>query len=307
MPSVPTDDALYADLRAARTRGLDNPDKPLDDLEALREVAQVVSLEGNESAKLEEALKKAIERLGGVAAASVMALMGLTSETRGHGVKFRRIKAAALYDFKAYEVFRKRHEPALLMSVATHLSVLAEQQKVDRQDRENHKEKSTLLQGDGLIGWPFYRVAETELEAIIGNGLIGAFENGLAPILTTFAVGTSAYANKAEVQKLEEILLWAITASKDHPLWMRVGHCQDPSLRRQGVIELLGLGLTELQSLDQRRLRAAPYFGYTVVEPSGSSKPIPSAGAYPPYIEAILITVLRHTLCLLALEERVMI
>jgi hypothetical protein len=222
MTSVPTDDALYADLRAARTRGLNNPDKPLDDLKALLEVAQVVSLERTESAKLEDALKKAIERLGGVAAASIMGLMGLTGETRGHGVKFRRIKAAALYDFKTYEVFRKRHEPALLMSVATHLSVLAEQQNVDRQDRQNHKEKSTLLQGDSFSGWPFYRTAETELEAIIGDGLIGASEKGLAPMLTTFAAGTSAYKNKTEIQKLEEILLWAITASEGHPLWTRV-------------------------------------------------------------------------------------
>jgi hypothetical protein len=307
MTSVPTDDALYADLRAARTRGLNNPDKPLDDLKALLEVAQVVSLERDESAKLEDALKKAIERLGGAAAASIMALMGLTSETRGHGVKFRRIKAAALYDFKTYEVFRKRHEPALLMSVATHLSVLAEQQNVDRQDRENHKEKSTLLQGDSFSGWPFYRTAETELEAIIGNGLIGASEKGLAPMLTTFAAGTSAYKNKTEIQKLEEILLWAITASEGHPLWTRVGHSKDASLRRQGVIELLGFGSAELQSLEERRLRAAPYFGYSSAEPRGSSKPIPSAGVYPPYIEGILTVALRHTLCTLALNEQVMI
>jgi hypothetical protein len=120
----PRHQALYEALVEVRTRGISNPSKPLQDVEALLTVARVVSTEHDDEDKIIEALGNAVGRLGGTSAKAIEALLGLDEATRGHDVSSRREKAAEEYDYISAETFRTRYEPQLLMAVATHLFIL---------------------------------------------------------------------------------------------------------------------------------------------------------------------------------------
>jgi hypothetical protein len=123
--SQTTNNVLADELAVARQHGLKNPDHPLPHLLT---VARLVSSKPTDAEKLEDALTKAIARLGGTDTEAIMALLGFTDDTRGLPVEHRRKKAAALAGQISPESFRRGKETALLQSAATHLSILAERQ-----------------------------------------------------------------------------------------------------------------------------------------------------------------------------------
>jgi hypothetical protein len=129
--------ATYDDLCQAvaevRSRGVGNLDEPLLDLEPLLEVARLISQKDDDAARIEDALKRAVNELGGMSAEAVLALLGLTAETRGHNVKFRRKAAAEAYDYKSPESFRAHYEKQLLLATATRLFITAERQFIEEQ------------------------------------------------------------------------------------------------------------------------------------------------------------------------------
>lgn len=147
----PDHDQLCREIRIVRTRGFGNLTEAASDLPGLCNVAGVIGSGTDEVGKIEDAVKQAVQRLGGTGTAAIKALLGATQETRGLGVKERRERAAALYDFKAYEVFRTRFEPSLLMFVATYLRVLVDEWRLAAREHVVARAERTI---DGRHGTP---------------------------------------------------------------------------------------------------------------------------------------------------------
>jgi len=145
--SRPSHDAVYCNLVELRRYGLASSlrDGKLDDLLWVVHIISdgsadidSASLDGDNgdshanAAKIEQALKPAIETLGGRAVNSVMMLFGLTDETRNVYPKQRRELAAAAHTEPGKpamngESFRSHYQQALLMMVATRLFFLADE------------------------------------------------------------------------------------------------------------------------------------------------------------------------------------
>jgi predicted flap endonuclease-1-like 5' DNA nuclease len=160
----PTREGLYDELRQVFRRGVGNPDKPLLDLIGLRQIAQIASLKEHDAEKIEDMLGRATERLGGIDAAAVQALLGLANDTRGHELSFRRETAAKRHNFKTSESFRAHHEKELLMAVATQLLVFADRQRLD--DRE----RRLLAQEARLQELEMEKMMNRSAEHLIANG-----------------------------------------------------------------------------------------------------------------------------------------
>jgi hypothetical protein len=132
--SEPSLEELFEELRKARTRGIGNRGKPLVDLAGLLYMARIISAESDDADKIEDALGRAVGRLGGKSTEAVEALLGLAADTQGLLVEDRRKRAAELYDYSGYETFRTRTDPALLLAVANHLQVLAAEQRLTERE-----------------------------------------------------------------------------------------------------------------------------------------------------------------------------
>jgi hypothetical protein len=124
LQNLPSHDALYHDVKEVRRRGVGNPQQPLANLTALLEVARMVSVARTDEAKIEETLRRAVNRLGGMSTTAVSALLGLDHQTRGLKVEDRRARAAEYYDYKTAATFRAHFESPLLMAVATQLMAM---------------------------------------------------------------------------------------------------------------------------------------------------------------------------------------
>jgi hypothetical protein len=131
----PEHDKLYKELGTVRTRGFGNLADRLADLKGLVGVARVVGVGANDTDKIEDAVRQAVRRLGGIGTASMEALFGMGAKTRSLNVTERRTKAAELYDYKSYELFRTRFEPSLLMFVATYLRVLVDERRLAEREQ----------------------------------------------------------------------------------------------------------------------------------------------------------------------------
>jgi hypothetical protein len=132
---VPSHDQLYREVGLVRTRGPASLAEERSDLPGLLIVANVISSGTNDASKIEDALRGAALRLGGIGTPAVEMLLGLTSDTRSLSVTERRTRAAAAYNYKTYEVFRTRFEPSLLMFVATYLRVLVDERHLAERAR----------------------------------------------------------------------------------------------------------------------------------------------------------------------------
>jgi hypothetical protein len=126
-PDDPTHRALYEELKLARRFGLNDPSSPLPNL---LYVAHIVSTKRDDADKIEDAITKAIARIGGMEAEALTLLMGFTADTRHRPVTYRREQAMRPGGHESYEAFRSRTEPSLLRSVATELSVLVAEQRM---------------------------------------------------------------------------------------------------------------------------------------------------------------------------------
>ena len=83
---------------------------------------------GDDRAKTEAALRRAVEELGGGPyGESAGLLFGLTQGTRAHSSRVRREEAAAVVD-KVADTFRKRYEPAMIEEIADQLISLTSKQ-----------------------------------------------------------------------------------------------------------------------------------------------------------------------------------
>jgi hypothetical protein len=131
----PSHDELFEDVAEVRSRGVGNEEKPLVDLAALLWAARNASPEGqneeeiDDADKIEYTLRLAVSRLGGKSAQAIEALLGLSKQTRGRTIGFRRGEAVKLYG-KSRETFRVRFETPLLMAVATYLRVLVDERRL---------------------------------------------------------------------------------------------------------------------------------------------------------------------------------
>jgi hypothetical protein len=131
----PSHDELFADVVIARHRGVGNVEAPLDDLAALRWAARNGCPASHDEDLIDDAerieyiLRLAVSRLGGKSAQAIEALLGLSMQTRGRTVRFRRGVAAELYG-KSRDTFRSHFETSLLMAVATHLRVLVDERRL---------------------------------------------------------------------------------------------------------------------------------------------------------------------------------
>jgi hypothetical protein len=139
-PNAPTLDQLFSEMKTIRRYGVGNLDHPPHELPGVSWVARLVSTRDGDAAKVEDALQRAIGHLGGQSADAVAALVGLTDETRGHKVEFRRATAAEKFDNKAPQSFRTHHENPLLSAVAAQFLVLIAEWR--------------LAQGVPVSAWP---------------------------------------------------------------------------------------------------------------------------------------------------------
>jgi hypothetical protein len=131
-----THDQLYREICLVRTHGMRNLTDVLSKLPGLLDVARLSGSGTDDADKIEDVLRRAVQRLGGMGTAAIEALFGTTRETRGLSVKERRERAAQLYDYKAYEFFRTRIEPSLLMFMATYLHFLADKQHLAKWEQD---------------------------------------------------------------------------------------------------------------------------------------------------------------------------
>ncbi len=128
----PSESELVDALRLVRTSGLNNPDKPLTEQQALLYVARRLSLEPDDAAKIRDVLSKAIEHAGGENTEAMQALFGLTDTLSGRAIGARRKQAMRLsgHDRDDPESFRKHTERDWLSKIAYWLSFSL--QAVDR-------------------------------------------------------------------------------------------------------------------------------------------------------------------------------
>jgi hypothetical protein len=131
-----THDQLYREIGLVRTRGMGNLRDVLSELPGLLDVARLSGSGTDDADKIEDVLSQAVQRLGGMGSSAIKALFGISSETRSLSVKKRRERAAQLYGYKAYEVFRTRFETSLLMFVATYLHLLVDEQRLAKWDQD---------------------------------------------------------------------------------------------------------------------------------------------------------------------------
>lgn len=118
----PTEDALFTDVGNVRTHGVGNSQHPLTERPALLALAQLIGRGENDEARIEDVLRRAINRLGGKSGQAMLALLGLDDAT-WLNVTGRQEKAAQAFG-KEPKTFRSHHEKRLLSSLATQLSVL---------------------------------------------------------------------------------------------------------------------------------------------------------------------------------------
>lgn len=133
--SDPAHEDLYREVGLVRTKGVADLPALVSEVPLLGEIADVIGAGAEAAERIEDALRKSVQRLGGMGTPALEALFGLDPATRGLGVAGRRTAAAEIYDYKAYEVFRTGHEPSLLMFVATYLRVLVDEQRLDERER----------------------------------------------------------------------------------------------------------------------------------------------------------------------------
>jgi len=130
----PSHDELFANMAEVRSRGVGNVEAPLDDLPALRWAARNGCPASHDeyltdAEKIEYILRLAVSRLRGKSAQAIEALLGLSRQTRGRTVGFRRGEAVKLYG-KSRETFRVRFETPLLMAVTTNLRLLVDERRL---------------------------------------------------------------------------------------------------------------------------------------------------------------------------------
>jgi hypothetical protein len=131
----PSHDELFANVAIARSRGVGNVEAPLDDLAALLWAARNGCPASHDedliddAERIEYVLRLAVSRLGGKSAQAIEALLGLSMQTRGRTVRFRRGVAAELYG-KSRDTFRTHFETSLLMAVVTNLLTLVDERRL---------------------------------------------------------------------------------------------------------------------------------------------------------------------------------
>lgn len=121
---------LIGEIRLLRERGL--AQLPTLQLPELHRLARLIDPDPavDDRARVETALRRAVERLGGGPyGESAGLLFGLVQGTRAHSSRIRREEAAAAID-KVADTFRKRYEPAMIEEIADSLVGLTASQIV---------------------------------------------------------------------------------------------------------------------------------------------------------------------------------
>ncbi len=112
----PTRERLLAELLSMRTHGLRNLRN--EDMDGVLWLARRLSREAEDRDKIKDLLHRAASRLGGTVAATVEALLGLTTDTEHEGAKKRHAIAAGIYKpAVSRDYFERREARALLSAV----------------------------------------------------------------------------------------------------------------------------------------------------------------------------------------------
>ena len=131
---TPTRDALVADLKVLREKGL----LEIDDLHlpALLAAAGLAAVaDGDDAAAVETLVRRVVARLsGGRYGDALVQLIGLDADTRALTAGVRRINAAEALGCSE-KTFRTKHEPAMLNDLARSILVLCAEQRL-RDGRE---------------------------------------------------------------------------------------------------------------------------------------------------------------------------
>jgi len=142
----PSHHVILDELGVVRRWGIGNLDHPLSERSELVRIARVASDAEGDEAKVEDMIGRAVAWLGDDDTRTIEALLGLSSETRGHEVPRRREAALKKAGHKNIDVFRKGLEWRLLFATAVGCRLLlAEARLVSREKRLSSNDKQSIL------------------------------------------------------------------------------------------------------------------------------------------------------------------
>jgi len=148
---TPTTDALVADLKTLREKGLSRLDAL--ELPALQAAGRIIAADTTQapSVAIETAVRRAVARAGGGAYGESAALLfGLEQGTRTSSPRLRRERAAAKVGRSA-DTFRKRYEPTMLLTITNQLLTLCSEQNA--RDARDHREPREPVESAMVVEW----------------------------------------------------------------------------------------------------------------------------------------------------------
>lgn len=236
---------LAANLRHLRTL-LDRRTPRFDGVSELLRVAQLLCPDSTGIESMQAVIRLALAHRHSIWEKPAPLLYGLTPDSKNLGLRERRRLAFEASNETSLNTFRTRREPEMIDDLTEALIELV----INDGSRRAPKIILRPLTDPELeAARPLSNAIMAELQTAFTKGLMQAVEGNRVPFLVGLAVKVFQ-GSETPLEKTEKLFRWTIDEG------------EDDTIRREGIVELLGLSQFRDLSLNQRRDRAAPHFGF---------------------------------------------